>query len=153
MVISNDLKQQADQKIKVADHLLSTTYSLVKEPKLLVSVMENMHSALELAITAHLEHDKRMKGLYQETFESKFEIFRRKIATRLGINKDILDFIIDIKGTMEEHKRSSVEFVKKERLVISDNDYNLRTLDAEDVKKKLAKTKKICEELFAKLEN
>jgi hypothetical protein len=40
-----------------------------------------------------------------------------------------------------------VEFTKKEKLVISDNDYNLRTLTAEDVKKKLALAKKYVQDL------
>jgi len=51
-------KSLAEQKLKVADHLLSTTYSIVKEPKLLVSVIENLYSALEYSISAVLEYEK-----------------------------------------------------------------------------------------------
>jgi len=151
------LKAQADQKLKVADHLLSTTYSIVKEPKLLVSVIENMFHALDLSITAVLEYEKSLHNIssYGDSFESRIEIFRRKFMPRHGLNHDIIEFIVELKNTIEEHKKSSVEFAKKEKFVISDNDYNLRTLDLEDVKKRFVKSKKYVEELFAlaKLEN
>jgi len=143
------LRSQADQKIKVADHLLSTTYSIVKEPKLLVSVIENLHYSLDFAMIALLEHEKESGyiGDFGKTFESRLEMFRRKIMPRHELGPEIMDFMIELKNTLDEHKKSSVEFTKKEKLVISDNDYNLRTLTAEDVKKKLALAKKYVQDL------
>ena len=147
----NSFKAQAEQKIKVADHLLSTTYSFVKEPKLLVSVIENLYHALEYAMTGLLEHEKNMHTIsdYGTSFEEKFEIFRRKLAPKHDISKELLGFITELKNTLEEHKKSSLEFAKKEKFVISDNDYNLRTLSVDEVKKKLVQTKKYVDELFA----
>jgi hypothetical protein len=144
------LKFQASEKLKVADHLVSTTYSLVKEPKLLISVIENISQALELAVTAVIEYEKNFKTIqkYDNTFEGKIEIFRRKIMTKYNLRNDIMDFMIDIKKTLDGHKKSSVEFTKKETFVISDNDYNLTTLKIDDVKKTLTKAKNYVEELF-----
>jgi hypothetical protein len=59
-----------------------------------------------------------------------------------------LVFIIELKKTLDEHKKSSVEFTKKETFVISDNNYNLTTLKIDDVKKTLSKAKHYVEELF-----
>lgn len=144
------LRLDAEQKLKIADHLLSTTYSLVKEPKLLVSVTENLFHALELTITGLLEYETHFKtlGNYGNTFEAKIDMFRRKIVPKYGISHEFMDFVIELKSTVDEHKKSSVEFAKKEKYIISDNDYNLRTLTADDVKKKVQKTKKYVEELF-----
>jgi hypothetical protein len=143
------LKNNAEQKLKVADHLLGTTYPLVKEPKLLISVVENMFQAMELIMTAVLEYEKNFKliGNYGNTFEIKFEIFRRKIVTKYNIKQEILEFITDLKSTLDEHKKSSVEFKKKEKYIISDVDYNLRTLTADDLKKKLHKLRIYIDEL------
>jgi len=144
------LRNQALEKLKIADHLVGTTYSLVKEPKLLVSVIENIFNSLDLTVSALLEYEKNFKSIpsYNQTFESKMEVFRRKIVTRYGISEEITNFIFDVKKTLDEHKKSSVEFTKKETFVISDNDYNLTTLKIEDVKKTLTKAKHYVEELL-----
>jgi chemotaxis signal transduction protein len=76
------------------------------------------------------------------------ELFRRKIVTKYAISNDVISFIVDIRKTLDEHKKSSVEFTKKETFVISDNNYNLTTLKVEDVKKTLTKAKHHIEELF-----
>ncbi|MGV8171290.1 MAG: hypothetical protein ACP5OA_01180 [Candidatus Woesearchaeota archaeon] len=144
------LKFQAVEKLKIADHLIDTTYSLVKEPKLLVSVIENISQALELTITALLEYEKSLKNIikYDDAFQSKIEIFRRKIMTKYNISSDVLDFILDVRKTLDNHKKSTVEFTKKEKFVISDNDYNVTTLNIDDVKKTLSKAKHHVKELL-----
>jgi hypothetical protein len=100
-------------------------------------------------MTALLEYEKNFKSIPEyKTFTEKMEVFRRKIATKYNLNHDILSFIVDLKKTLDEHKKSSVEFTKKETFVISDNDYNLTTLKIEDVKKTLTNAKHYVEELF-----
>lgn len=144
-------KLNAEQKLKVADHLLSTTYSLVKEPKLLVSVIENLFQALDLTITGLLEFEKNFRNVksYGESFESRLDIFRRKIMTKYDIGQDFTEFVLELKSTLDQHKKSITEFTKKDKFVISDNDYNLKTLTADDVRKRLQKTKHYVETLFS----
>jgi hypothetical protein len=40
------LRDKAVEKIKIADHMLFMTYPLVKDPKLLMSILENTFSKL-----------------------------------------------------------------------------------------------------------
>jgi hypothetical protein len=144
------LRIQALEKLKVADHLVSTTYSLVREPKLLVSVIENICQALELTMQALIEYEKNFISIpkYNPDFENIMELFRRKIVTKYGIHNDIVSFITDMKKTLDDHKKASVEFTKKETFVMSDNDYRLTTLNVDDVKKTLLKARKHVDELF-----
>ncbi|MGV8140883.1 MAG: hypothetical protein ACP5NW_00415 [Candidatus Woesearchaeota archaeon] len=144
------LKVQALEKLKVADHLVGTTYSLVREPKLLVSVVENICQALELTMQALIENEKRFVNIpkYSPDFNSIMELFRRKIATKYGIHSDVTNFIMDMKKTLDSHKKASVEFTKKETFVMSDNSYNLTTLNIDDVKKTLIQARKYVDELF-----
>jgi len=144
------LSTQAMERLKVADHLAGTTYSLVKEPKLLVSVIENIFGAFDLAMNALLEHEKGSMHIpeHDPSFESKMDLFRRKIATKYDIHNDVLDFIISLKKTLDSHKRSNVEFSKKNTFVISDDDYNLTTLNIEDVKKLLSQARHHLERLL-----
>jgi hypothetical protein len=144
------LRIQALEKLKVADHLVGTTYSLVREPKLLVSVIENICQALELTMQALIEYEKNFITIqkYTPDFEGIMELFRRKIVTKYGIHNDVVSFIIDVKKTLDSHKKASVEFTKKETFVMSDNNYNLTTLNVDDVKKTLTKARKHVDELF-----
>jgi len=116
----------------------------------LVSVIENIYQALDLTVSALLEYEKIFKSIpsYNQTFEGKMDIFRRKIVAKYEIKSDVTDFILDVKKTLDEHKKSHVEFTKKDAFVISDNDYNLTTLKIEDVKKILIKAKHHVEELL-----
>jgi hypothetical protein len=144
------LQAQSIERLKVADHLVDTTYSMVQEPKLLVSVIENISVALELAITALIEYEKQSKIIpsYTSTFDGKLEIFRRKIMTTYDLPNEMLNFILNVKHAADEHKTSSVEFRKKDTYVISDNDYNLIKLDIDNVKKTLQKAKYTTNHLF-----
>jgi len=137
------LSSEAHEKLKVADHLVSTTYPLVKEPKLLVSVVEDIFAALDLTMDALLEHEKKLSRMpdYGSSFEAKMDMFRRKIATKYGIGNDVMEFIMDLKKTVDGHKKSNVEFLRKDRFVISDSDYNLTAINIDDAKRLLLKGK------------
>jgi len=143
-------KTQAVEKFKVADHLISTTYPMIREPKLLVSVIENLYAALELSITALIEYEKSLGQIlsYNASIEGRLDIFQRKIMSKYEINQDLVDFILVLKKTCDEHKKSNIEFRKKDTFVVADNDYNLIMLDFEEVKKTLAKTKNYMNKLF-----
>jgi hypothetical protein len=136
--------KDAFQKLAIADHLLSTTYTMVQEPKLLVSVIENILRAMEAAVTASL--DAHLIS-YSKTLESKMDMFRRKIIAQKGLDPAIVDFVMELRDIVQEHKKSIVEFKKKEKYVIADNDYHMRSLTAEDARKKLRTAKKYIDEM------
>jgi hypothetical protein len=136
----------AEHKLKVADHLLSMTYPIVKDPKLLIGVIENLYEAMDESITAILEHEKLID--HNTVPEKKLELFRRKIITKHSLDPKILDFVNELKGILDDHKKSSVEFSKKGKFVISDDKYNLKTLTAEEVKPRVSHAKKYVGTLF-----
>lgn len=140
-------RAQAENKLNIADHLLSTTFAIVKDPKLLVSVIDALYQAMDISIDAILDFEKNFKTLeYLE--HNKIELFRRKIITKYGLDAKIVDFYLELKSTLESHRKSGVEFIKKEKFVISDNDYNLKTLTYDDVKKKHKLAKSYVEQIF-----
>jgi len=145
------LRASSEQKIKAADHLLGNTYPLVKEPKLLVSVIGHTHDALVLAIDAALAHESLHKQQYNSEI-SGLDVFRRKILPKYSLDNDCISFLSELKSILDEHKNSRMEFSKKQKYIISDNDYNLKTLTFDDTKKKLLLAKKIIQEIFSKME-
>ncbi|MBD3209463.1 hypothetical protein GF367_03515 [Candidatus Woesearchaeota archaeon] len=143
-------RDRARQNIRVADHMLTMTYPMVKDPKLLVAVLENLFMALTNAMAAVLHHERRGKriGPFHDTFESKFSHFKAYIVPGYNIDRKWVRFIAEIKELVAEHKESPTEFPRKEKYVMADERYKIRVLDEEKLKAALRKTKELVHELL-----
>ena len=137
------LRDKALQKIKVADHMLFMTYPLVKDPKLLLAIIENIFASLDYGISALLQHERLFKRIppYHDTFTSRFEIFRNKMIPRYGLSTSYVRLIKEVKTILSEHKKSPVEFARKDKFVICSPNYSLKTIDINLVKKYIFETK------------
>ena len=137
------LRDKALQKVKVADHMLFMTYPLVKDPKLLLSIVENIFASLDYGISALLQHERLFKRIppFHDTFPSRFEIFKNKMVPKYDLSQGHLKLIRDIKGIISEHKKSPIEFARKDKFVICSPSYSLKTIDINLVKKYIFETK------------
>jgi hypothetical protein len=142
---------ESHKSISVADHLLNTTYAVVKEPKLLISVIENLVLALEECVNTLLDYEGIYLGTSEDDFDAKIEMFRQKVISKYDIDKEFIDFLKGLRQIISDHKESSVEFTKKDIFVISDNEFNIQTLNKDDVRIMLEKTKAYVDILNAKI--
>ncbi|MBC8500273.1 MAG: hypothetical protein ISS25_04710 [Nanoarchaeota archaeon] len=136
-------RDKAKKSIKVADHMLIMTFPLVKDPKLLLAVLENIFSALINAMSSLLYHERLFKRIppFQENYDAKFTMFRDKLVQRHDINKESLKLMQEIREILLEHKNSPVEFSRGDRFVICSPTYRMKTISVNDIKKYIAKTK------------
>ena len=74
-------------------------------------------------------------------------MFQAKIVDKYNINEEYVKFIKEVKDILLQHKKSPVEFVRKDAFVICDNDYKIKTLDVERIKDYLSKTKNFLREI------
>ena len=137
------LRDKATQKIRVADHMLFMTYPLVKDPKLLLSIIENIFASLDFGMSALLQHERLFKRIppYHDTFPTRFEIFKDKMIPRYKISPNHAKLITDVRTIISEHKKSPVEFARKDKFVICSPSYSLKTIDINLVKKYIFETK------------
>lgn len=142
-------REKAKRNIQIADHMLSVTYPLIKDTKLLLAIIENIFLAMTNAMASVLYFERMYKRIppFQDTFESKLNIFREKLVHRYNIDKGLVADIQEIKNIILEHKKSRVEFKRKDRFVICSDNYKLRTLGIKDIKNYLAKAKLFIEEM------
>ena len=136
------LALQAKKSLQIADHLLIGTYHLVDDPKILLGVLANLYDAYKNMIkyvlsqkVAPLKTEKGQLEQFIHQFESK-------------ISKDEMQSIKKVYDLFEEHKSSSVEFARKQKLVICDDRYELHTLNFETLKKHLQYAKLIQKQLL-----
>ena len=136
-------KQRAVQNVKVADHMLTMTYPLVKDPKLLIAVLENLFMACTNAMASVLHYERSFKRIppFHDTFESKYTLFKQKIVPHYQVDLKWVRFIAELKELVQDHKESTTEFPRKGKFVMADKDYRIKTISEEDLKYYLRLTK------------
>ena len=138
-----ELRDTSKKKLQLADHLLTMTYPLVKDPNLLLSSVENLFLAFSYGMTSVLHYEMTFKRIspFPDNFTSKFELFQDKCAKRYNIDIEHLNIMKDLKDIIVAHKKSPMEFSRKENFVICNGDYRLRTISANQVKDYVEKAK------------
>ncbi|MBU1245694.1 MAG: hypothetical protein KKH88_02555 [Nanoarchaeota archaeon] len=138
-----ELLIEMDRAFKTADHLAYVTYPIVKEIRLLMSIIENLDRALKAGMNAVLEYDRLYKriGPLQESFEIRLDLFKSKIIMRHAINREYAELIEMMHELVTYKQKSPMVFQRKDKYVISNQKYKLKTLTIEDVKKYVEKAK------------
>ena len=130
------LREEALKNYRMADHILTVTYPLVQDTKLLLGVADNLFLSLTNAMGAILHHDRIFKLVppFEDNFESKYNAFCNKPARRYEVDQKYLKLIKEIKEIIVLHKTSPIEFRRKDRFVICAKDYQMRAITANQLK-------------------
>lgn len=142
-------KEKAWKNLRIADHMLTQTYPLVNDPKLLLAILENLFLGLTNAMAALLYFERLQKKIppFQDNFDSKYNMLRMHVAKTYKIPQEFLQFIYDVKDIVASHKRSPVEFVRKDVFVICTESYSMKTISVEEMKQFIAKAKVFIQEV------
>ncbi len=135
---------KANQKLKIADHMVFMTYPLVKDNKLLLAIIDNIFLSLSSAMSAVLYYErtfKRIPPYNEENFESKFIAFKERCAKRLGFDDKHISLISNIRAIIMDHKKSPVEFSRNDKFVICSSTYRMRTITIDQIKRHVAETR------------
>src|SRR3990172_8185358 len=111
MEVFQQLRDDARQKIHIADHMTVMTYKAVNDPKLLIAILDNIFGAIETIITGALEYERIFKRIppYPAVFEGKFTFFRQHLARKYDFQEEDTKLVQKIRELLLEHKKSPVE--------------------------------------------
>jgi len=142
-----ECQQEANQKLRLAEHMLTQTYPLLKDTRLLLAVITNVFSALEKSMSSLLYIERYYKRIppFQDTFESRFNAFRHNLVDKYRINREYLLLIKDIDAIIIAHKESPVTFSRKDRFVICTGNYMMREINVAKLKDYIIRTKEFLE--------
>lgn len=132
----------AAKSLRTADHMAYVTYPLLKEKRILFEILNNVYSSILNIINAILQYDylyKRIQ-LYREA-ETNMQTFKEKCAFRYSINNEEIEKISEIMKIMEAHKNSPLEFMRKDKLVIMNDNMHTDTLTLERIREYVFLTK------------
>jgi len=142
-------REKAKEKMKIADHILNSTFPLVKDPRLLIGVMDNIFLALTNAMNSVLYYERLFKRIpdFNEDFNNKFSMFKERVARKYNLSSEYSLLIQNIKEIIIEHKKSPVEFSRGDRFVICANGYRCKSISVNDMKKFINKGKSFINEV------
>ncbi len=131
------------RKLTIAEHLFTQTYPALDDPKILISVLQNLHGAIEDAITEKLEHARENKHIpaYSTTFNGKVTAFKIHLARDLKINPVDFMMIGELQELLQQQKQAPTEFRRKTDFIIADNDFHLHQISPEKTKTYIERTK------------
>lgn len=128
------LLEEAKKSLKMADHMIYITYPLLKENRLLIKILEQLYLVMLNVVKAVLQHEYYYKRIeLQSNAEANFSIFT-SIAKRYSITTEQVQNIKNVLMLTEKHKRSPVEFVRKDKFVILSDNNSIETITAEMIK-------------------
>jgi len=135
---------KAVKNIRIADHMIYITYPVIKDKRLLIKALEHINDSVVCIVNSILQYDYLHKriSLYPDS-KDNLEIFLLKCAPRYNITPEEKAEIKEILATAESHRKSPMEFSRRERIVIMSNDLKTTVIDAENLKKYLSLAKNI----------
>jgi len=145
-----DLRERAKKNIQIADHMITMSYPLFKDPKILVSAVNSLLKAMENAISSVLEYEKLFKRIpiYHDSLDVKANLFKEKIVPRYKLNEKHIKLVKTLMDLSKAHKESSIEFPRKDKFVICSDTYELRTITENDLKNLIKETKSLVEDIY-----
>jgi len=140
-------KQKAFQQYDTAFHLLKVTFPLVKDQKLLMGVIHNLFTSLELCMDAILRYERELQLIpaYSEQFESKYRLFLSRSVRRNNIPLELVLLMKELNEILNLHRHSPMEFQRGNRFIISTKDYQLKSISISEINTYLQQTKQFLE--------
>lgn len=138
-----ETQERARKHIKIADRMLTQTYPIVQDPKLLLAILESIYAGMRESVMALLffeRYHRRISTIAQD-FDIQFNTLKLEIAGRYDIPHDVIKFIQDIKLRVAFHKDSPVEFSRKDSFIMCSPKYETKVLTTESIKDALKKAK------------
>ena len=135
--------QKAKFQYDAAFHLLTITYPFLKDPKLLIAVLSNIHTSMEYALDALLSFERQLQLVphYLDNFQSKFNVFQYKSVRRNKIEPTIVRSMEMVQTLLNFHQRSLIEFHRQDKLVICDKEFEIQQVSPTDIRNYLDASK------------
>lgn len=139
----------AKTNLEKADHMITITYPLIKDTRLLLPIIENVFLSLTNTMNSVLQYDLLFKRIppYPEDIDSRINIFRGRSVRRYNLDENYATLIQEVKNLVKEHKKSTIEFTREGKIVICDNKFNMKTVTPEQIKQYITKAKLFIEEV------
>jgi hypothetical protein len=137
------LLADAQRQVQIADHLLTVTYPMVQDAKLLISVTEHLRRAIEDAAGAvvdfHVQRQEYELPMHATDNLSAFTDLVKIRHPHIAAEDDAIKLCHDFRLTLQQHKESHTTFSRDEKLVIAGDQFSfLKEVSPAELKRSLS---------------
>ncbi|MCB9358395.1 hypothetical protein H6503_00530 [Candidatus Woesearchaeota archaeon] len=143
-----ELREKALSNLKQANHGISFTYPLIKENKVLLNIVNHLFLACTNNMASILAYEMTYKRIdpFEDNFESKLRIFKNSILERYNLDQIYVKLMRDFKEIIIAHNESPIEFSRGNKFIICNDNYELKEITIDSLKKAADKTKVFIDE-------
>lgn len=136
---------RAKKELKLADHMLYVTMSVVADERLFLSIVDHLFKSVVEVVGKYLEKEamyKRIEMLPKDT-KARLELFKRKYVSRLGLDKKTVEMLDHLLSANEARVNAHSKFAKKDKFVIISRDYRVHIIDKASIKRYISLQKEL----------
>ena len=139
----HETKEKANYYLELADHMTKITYNVVKNPKLMLTMIENLFLSMTNTMTSILIYEKTNNRSisFKDNFASKLIVFMEKCVPKYNIRKEHTKLMEELKGIIISRRKSPVEFQRGTSLVICSENYSMKIITIDKIKKYVEKAR------------
>lgn len=126
--------QEAKRLLRIADHMTFVTYPVLREKRLMIKIIEQIDSAMKKTISSILSHEYIQKNVkkYDDPKQNYDEFLACSPA--YNITDSQLKTIKQLSNIVELHKKSPMEFIRKDSFVIMSDSMHMEQITIERIK-------------------
>lgn len=134
-----ELIAKARREIDLADHLVYVTLPLVDDIKFILAITDHVFNASSLAMESALEQKKYYKKLeaFPRSYNAMVELWKNHIMGE-QFDRKHLDFLKRMYEIKHAVSTSSMRFRRQDKYILTNDVYDLKVLDLDQVKKYLS---------------
>ena len=129
----------AVKSMRIADHMTYVTYPLVNEKRLFIKILEEIYKTVLNGIKTIINYEEIPKITDSLLSDSDYitYFFSKDYQKKYNLTNLQMKGLREIIGINEKHKKSSVEFVKKDKMVIMTDNLKVEALNIRLIKEHL----------------
>ena len=136
--------KEAIRSLRIADHMTYVTFPIVNEQRLLLKIFDEIYKSIINSINAILNYEYLFKRIqiYTNNLDN-LNTFANKCSKEYNLNNEQVKKILEIIALNKKHKKSAMEFVKKDKIIILSDNLKTQTLDIRKIKEYLLSAKEL----------
>jgi len=143
----------AVKSMRIADHMTYVTYPLMNEKRLFIKILEEIYKTVINGIKTIINYEETSEIADSLTADSDYinYFFAKNYQKKYNFTNLQIKGIKEIIGINEKHKKSSVEFVKKDKIVIMSDNLKVEALNIRLIKEHLLLIKEFLMKISLKI--
>jgi hypothetical protein len=137
MQSSADLANEAVKEAKIADYVLQITNKVIKDKKMVVSILIHLKKSLLLSVKSYLMFQKE-KGSMHNVFTDEnllLDYFMQNYSSKLQLNNDSKKDIMTIFNSIKSYDLRGLVLEKNDKYTFISENYELINLKFDELKK------------------